>query len=93
MTIRMRNACACALVSFYNCYVWCSSDAQLEAMGIDVALGSAMGVFDLYRAVSAGTHKPADPVVVASVVAALKAKLSESPLPVQPGNASGGAAL
>ena len=66
------------------------SDAQLESMGISPELGSAMGVFDLYRAVSAGTHLPADPAVVASVIASLKAKLSADPLPLQPGNASDG---
>ena len=59
------------------------SDEQLASMGVSVDLGSAMGVFDLYRAVGAGDHHPADPVEVARVNSEMKARLAAQPLPMR----------
>jgi diadenosine tetraphosphate (Ap4A) HIT family hydrolase len=61
------------------------SDTQLAEMGVSVELGGAMGVFDLYRAVQAGSHPAADAAHVARVVAQLKARLAEEPLPMRGG--------
>ena len=59
------------------------SNEQLAAMEVSVHLGSAMGVFDLYRAVGAGEHKPADAAEVARVVSEMKARLAAEPLPMR----------
>jgi hypothetical protein len=50
-------------------------------MGVDLSLGSAMGVFDLNRGVGGRTVPAADPVAVERVSAALKEKLAADPIP------------
>ena len=57
------------------------SDERLTEMGVDLALGSAMGVFDLNRGVGGRTVPAADPVAVERVSAALKEKLAADPIP------------
>jgi diadenosine tetraphosphate (Ap4A) HIT family hydrolase len=59
------------------------SDSQLAEMGVSAELGSAMGVFDLYRQVSGGTHKAANPAEVARVNSEMKARLAAEPLPMR----------
>jgi diadenosine tetraphosphate (Ap4A) HIT family hydrolase len=57
------------------------SDERLTEMGVDLSLGSAMGVFDLNRGVGGRTVPAADPVAVERVSAALKEKLAADPIP------------
>lgn len=58
------------------------SDARLKAMGIEPKMGTAMGVFDLFRAVSGGQHPPTDVAQVRRVCAEVKKRLAASPIPV-----------
>ena len=57
------------------------SDEQLETMGVDPTLGSAMGVFDLNRGVGARSLPAADESEVKRVSMAVKEKLAADPIP------------